>query len=115
MNGCCNTSNEMRMKKYLTLLVAIGCMANAYAQPKMSDRFTLHNAGTTVWKEKVVSIPWEGFRERFRITDTSGFRVVDIRTGREVPLQLERLGGREPVSPPVAVPNIAVRGSPGRP
>jgi hypothetical protein len=88
----------MRMKKYLTWIVAIGCMANAYAQPKMSDRFTLHNAGSTAWKEKVVSIPWEGFRERFRVTDTSGFRVVDMRSGREVPLQLERLGGREPVS-----------------
>jgi len=98
------------MTKLLTLMIAIAGMANVHAQPKFDGRFTLHNPGGEAWKGKVVSIPWEGFRERFRVTDTGGFRVVDIRTNAEVPLQLERLGGKDPVSLLLQV-DIAAGGS----
>lgn len=89
---------KMHMRPTTLLLYAILSIANAYAQPKKIGSLTIHNPGAVAWNAKVVSIPWAGFRDRFQVTDTSGFRVVDIRTNTEVPLQLERLGGQEPVS-----------------
>ncbi|MBM3442998.1 MAG: DUF4861 domain-containing protein [Bacteroidetes bacterium] len=85
------------MKKICTMIIAILGMATGHVQPKVDGRFTLHNPGGDAWKAKVVSIPWEGFRDRFGVTDTVSFRVVDVRTNAEVPLQLERLGSKDPI------------------
>lgn len=86
------------MAKSVLTLLAILCMATGNAQPRSSGAFTLHNPGAQAWKSRVVAIPWAGFQERFSISDTAAFRVVDLRTNAEVPLQLERLGGTEPLS-----------------
>ncbi len=86
------------MAKTLPTLLALLFLANGYAQPKSSGRFTIHNPGAQAWKARVVAVPWAGFRDRLRVADTAAFRVVDLRTNAEVPLQLERLGGQEPVN-----------------
>lgn len=89
---------KMNMGKTTLLLLAILSFGNGFGQPKKSGSFSIHNPGTQSWKSKVVSIPWTGFRERFGVVDTAAFRVVDLRTNTEVPLQLERMGGQEPVN-----------------
>jgi hypothetical protein len=79
----------------------------ALGQMKPKGRVVVHNTGDVAWQGRLVSIPWSEFSSQTGVTDTAMFRLVEVSSKREVPIQLERMGGREvrnllfPVSIPV--------------
>ena len=67
----------------------------ALGQMKPKGRVVVHNTGDVAWQGRLVSIPWLEFSSQTGVTDTAMFRLVEVSSKREVPIQLERLGGRE--------------------
>ena len=79
------------MKRMSLLALGASLVMSAFGQSTAS-RIVIENPSATALKEQVVSIPWETFSARCAVTDTNGFRIIDPRTKREVPVQLERMG-----------------------
>ena len=67
----------------------------ACAQVGAKGRMVVHNTGDVDWQGRLVSIPWSEFSMNTGVTDTALFRLVEVSAKREVPIQLERLGGAE--------------------
>ena len=65
------------------------------AQSLSKGRVVVHNTGDVDWQGRLVSIPWSEFSSNTGVTDTALFRLIEVSTKREVPIQLERLGETE--------------------
>lgn len=78
------------MKRMFSLAISASIVMSAFGQS--ASRIVIANPSKTDLREQVIGISWQAFAERCRITDTAMFRLVDARTKKEVPVQLERLG-----------------------
>lgn len=68
---------------------------SAWAQTGARSRVVVHNTGEVDWQGRIASVPWLEFSKQTGVMDTALFRLVEVSTKREVPVQLERLGGVE--------------------
>lgn len=68
---------------------------SAWGQGGARSRVVVHNTGEADWQGRIVSIPWSEFSSSTGVVDTALFRIVEVSTKREVPIQLERVGGTE--------------------
>jgi hypothetical protein len=78
------------MKRMSLLALAATFVMTAFGQS--ASRIEIANPGKTALREQVIGIPWAAFSSRCGITDTLMFRLVDTRTKREIPVQLEHMG-----------------------
>jgi len=80
------------LKTLMLLLVILQTEAMIHAQAGKDRMVVVANNAPVAMVGKVISIPWQQFSNRFNITDTGLFALLDSRTGNELPVQLETQG-----------------------
>ena len=63
-----------------------------FAQGEKKLLISITNASSENFLQQVISIPWKNIISKYPLIDTSYFRVVNVKTKKEIPFQLEYAG-----------------------
>ncbi len=80
------------LKNLILLLGILQTETMIHAQAVKARMIVVTNNAPVAMVGKVINIPWQQFSDRFNITDTGLFAILDSRTGNELPVQFETLG-----------------------
>lgn len=81
----------MYMNKFAFLLLLL-LSANTFAQSTAAVAFKITNPSNASYSKTLTQIPWQNVLAKNPSIDTANFKIVNARTQKEIPYQLEYLG-----------------------
>jgi hypothetical protein len=63
-----------------------------FAQNGNRVTISVFNKETIAFKEHVISIPWKTIIEKYSLIDAANFKIINAKTKKEIPFQLEYIG-----------------------